>query len=60
MCGVTLLEVLDDAQGVEVVVEAQSVALEAFIEGTLAGVAEGGMADVVDQRESLCKVLVEA
>jgi hypothetical protein len=58
--GVALLEVLDDAQGVEVVVEAQAVALEALVEGALAGVAEGRMADVVDQGEGLGEVFVEA
>ena len=39
--GVTLLEVLDYAQGVEIVVEAKAVALEALVEGAFAGVAEG-------------------
>jgi hypothetical protein len=51
MVGVALLEVLDDAERVEVVVEAEAVALEAAVEGAFAGVAEGRMADVVDERE---------
>ena len=58
--GVALLEVLDDAEGVEVVVEAAAVALEALVEGAFAGVAEGRVADVVDQGEGLGEVLVEA
>jgi hypothetical protein len=58
--GVTLLEVLDDAEGVQVVVEAATVAAEALVEGALAGVAEGGMADVVDEGEGLGEIFVEA
>ena len=34
--------------------------LEALVEGAFAGVAEGGVADVVDQGEGLGEVLVEA
>ena len=60
MGGVALLEVLDDAQRVEVVVEAEAVALEALVQGALAGVAEGRMADVVDQCQRLGEVFVEA
>ncbi len=58
--GVALLEVLADAEGVEVVVEAEAVALEAVVEGALAGVAEGRVADVVDEGEGLGEVFVEA
>ena len=58
--GVALLEVLDDAEGVEVVVEAAAVALEALVERALAGVAEGRVADVVDEGEGLGEVFVEA
>ncbi len=60
MGGVALLEVLDDAEGVEVVVEAAAVALEALVQGALAGVAEGRVADVVDEGEGLGEVFVEA
>ena len=60
MRGVTLLEVFADAEGVEVVVETQAVALEALVEGALAGVAEGRVADVMHQREGLGEVLVQA
>jgi hypothetical protein len=58
--GVALLEVLDDTQGVEVVVEAAAVALEALVQCALAGVAEGRVADVVNEGESLGEVFVEA
>ncbi len=57
--GVALLEVLDDAEGVDVVVEAQAVALEAAVESALAGVAEGRVADVMHERESFGKIFVE-
>ena len=60
MRGVALLKVLDDAEGVEVVVEAATVAAEAFVECALAGVAEGRMADVVDEGEGLGEVFVKA
>ena len=59
MRGVALLEVLDDAQSVDVVVEAQSMTLQGAIESAFAGVAEGRMADVVDQRERFSEVFVE-
>jgi len=42
------------------VVEAAAVTAEAGIEGALAGVAKGGMADVVDQSQGLGEVFVEA
>ena len=57
---VALLEVLDDAEGVEVVVEEAAVTAEALVEGALAGVAKGRVADVVDEGEGLGEVLVEA
>ncbi len=57
--GVALLEVLDDAQGVEVVVEAEAVTLQAAVEGALAGVAEGRVADVVDEGEGFGEIFVE-
>jgi hypothetical protein len=59
MRGVALLEVLDDAERVKVVVEAQAVPLQAAVEGALAGVAERRMTDVVDQRESFSEIFVE-
>jgi hypothetical protein len=60
MRGVTLLEVLDDAQGMQVVVEAQPVPLQAFVERALTGVAEGRVADVVYERKRLGEVLIES
>ena len=58
--GVALLEVLADAEGVEVVVETEIVALKAVVEGALAGVAEGRVANVVDEGEGFGEVFVEA
>ncbi len=58
--GVALLEVLADAESVKVVVEAQAVLLQALVEGAFAGVAEGRVADVVDECEGFGEVFVEA
>jgi hypothetical protein len=60
MCGITLLEVLDDTQCVDIVVEAAAVALEAAVERALTGVSEGRMADVVNQRQRLGQIFVQA
>ncbi len=60
MGGVAQLEVVHDAQRMEVVVEAQAVALEAFIQRAFTCVAEGRMADVVDQGQCLGKVFVQS
>src|SRR5665213_3205030 len=60
MARVTLLEALYDAQRVQVVVEPKAVAAEAFVQCTLAGVAEGRVADVVDQRKRLGQIDVQA
>ena len=57
---VALLEPGDDAQGVEIVVEVEAVGLERAVERLFAGVAEGRMADVVDQRQGLGQFRVEA
>src|SRR5690606_249771 len=56
---VALLELRDDAQALAVVVEAAHVPRE-LVEGLLAGVAEGRVAEVVGQRDRLGQVLVEA
>ena len=56
---VTLLEVFDDAQRMKIVVEAQTVTLQAAIERSLAGVTEGRMPDIVNQGEGFGKVLVQ-
>jgi hypothetical protein len=60
MRGVTLLEVLDDTQRVEVVVETTPMTLEAAVQCTLSGVAKRRMADVVNQRKSLRQIFVQA
>lgn len=58
--GVALLEVLDDTQGVKVVVEAAAVALETLVEGALACMAERRVADVMNEGQGLGKIFVEA
>ncbi len=57
--GVALLEPGDDAQGVQIMVEAQAKAAQALVESLFAGVAEGRMADVVGQRQRLGQLLVQ-
>jgi hypothetical protein len=60
MGGVTLFEVLDDAQRVKVVVEAPPMTLEAAIQCALTGVPKWRMADVVNQRKRLRQIFVQA
>jgi hypothetical protein len=57
--GVAGLEAGDDAQRLRVVVEAP-IGRHAIVKGILARVAEGGVAEVVGERERLGQVLVEA
>ena len=57
---VALLEVLDNAQRMQIVVEPQSVPLQALVQRALAGVPERRMADVVHQRQRLRQVLVQS
>jgi len=57
---VALFEPGDDAQSVQVVVEAETVLTQSFIESFFAGVAEGRMADVVREGESFGELRVEA
>ena len=57
--GVALLEALDDAQGVQIVIEALAEALHLPVQLLLAGMREGRMADVVGQRQRLGQILVE-
>src|SRR5271165_5238811 len=59
MGGVALLEVFDDTKGMQIVVEVQAVFAHGCIERSLAGVAEGRMTDVVDEREGLAEVFIE-
>ena len=58
--GVALLEGLHDAQGVQVMVEALSVARHLAVEFLLAGVREWRVADIVRQRQSLRQVFAQA
>src|SRR5579863_5408899 len=57
--GVALLEILDDAEGVEVVVEEKAVGAHGGVERLFAGVAEGRMAEVVDQGERFGEIYIE-
>src|SRR6185437_3387756 len=57
--GVTLLEILHNAQGVQVVVEEVALGTHGGVERLLAGVAERWMADVVHQSQRLHQVHVE-
>ena len=60
MARVALLKALHDAQGVQVVVKAQAVGLQAAVQRALAGVAEWRMADVMHKGEGLSEIDVEA
>ena len=60
MRGVPLLEVLDDAQRMEVVVEATPVAGKAAVQRALTGVPKGRMTDIVNQRKRLGQIFVQA
>jgi hypothetical protein len=55
---VALFEAIDDAQALQVVLEA-AMPLHALVERILAGVAERGMAEVVGQRDGFGQVVVE-
>ncbi len=58
--GVALLEIFHDAQGVQIVIEVEAVFAHGCIESFFAGVAERGMADVVDKSQRLGEIDVEA
>jgi hypothetical protein len=58
--GVALLEILHDAQRMQVVIEKEAVSAHGDVEGLFSGVAEGRMADIMDQSERLGQVDVEA
>ena len=60
MGGVALLKVLYDPKRVQIVVEAEAVALEAAVESALPGMTEGRVADVMDKGEGLGKIFVKA
>jgi hypothetical protein len=57
---ITLLEPRDDAEGVQVVVEAQAECLERVVQSLFSGVAEGRVADVVGQGQGLCQLHIQA
>ncbi len=48
---IALLELFDDAQRVQIVVETAAVRAHQFVQLAFAGMAEGRMADVVDESE---------
>ena len=56
---VALLEVLDDAQRMQIVVEPPSMIAQAPVQRPLAGVAKRRMPDVVDQRQRLRQIFVQ-
>ncbi len=58
--GRALFEPGDDAQGVEIVIEAEAVSVEGAVEGLFSGVAEGRMADVVGKGEGFGQLGIEA
>ena len=58
--GVALFKPGDDAEGVQVVIEAETVRLQSAVEGFFAGVTERGVADVVGEGEGFGEVGVEA
>src|ERR1035438_4587271 len=58
--GVALFEIFDDAEGVQIVVEEEAVLAHGGIEGLFSGMAEGRVADVVDQGKGFGEIDVEA
>ena len=57
--GIALLELLDDAQGVDIVIEVGAEAGHLPVELLLAGMGEGRMADIVSERQGLGEIFVE-
>ena len=57
---IALLELLDDPQRMKIVIEALAMLAHAFVELLFSGVAEGRVADVVNQSESLGKIGVDS
>ena len=58
--GVADFEILDDPQGMQIVVEKESVLPHGGVERLFSGVAEGRMSDVVHQGKSLHQIHVQA
>jgi len=57
--GVALLEIFDDAQGVQVVVEEQAVGAHGGVQGFFARVTERRMAEIMHQCERFGEIDVE-
>src|SRR3954452_2659859 len=57
---IALLEDSDNAQRVQVVIEAQAMRLHGFVECALTRVAERWMADIVHQRKRLGEITIQA
>src|SRR5882762_3112613 len=57
---IALFELLDDAQRVQIVIEKAAVSAHQLVELSLPGVAEGRMADVVNESESFGELGVQA
>src|SRR5882724_1756706 len=57
---VTLFELLDDAQRVQIVIEKTAVRPHQFVELSLAGMPEGRMADIVDESKRFGELGVQA
>ena len=56
---VALLEIFDNAQGVEIVIERKIVSRESFVEGAFSGMSERRVADIVDEGQGFDEVFVE-
>ena len=54
------LELFDDAERLEIVIEARAMGAHELVELVFAGVAERRMTDVVDERESFGEIRIEA
>ncbi len=57
---VALLELLDDAQRLQIVIEALAVRAQQFVQLALARVAEGRVADVVDEGQGFGEIGIQA
>jgi hypothetical protein len=58
--GIALFELFDDSQGVEIVIKVAAEAAEEIVEFVFAGMAEGRMANVVNEGEGLGELAVQA
>ncbi len=59
MSGIPLLEVLDDAQRVQIVIEAAAMAAKALVQRTLSGMTEGRVSYIVYKSERLGEILIK-